>query len=120
VGEHGSDTSHLDRATAFTEMRWARVAAGDVLVAAGSFPAFVYIPLGPGLKVHPTGGYPSAELHPWVPLGLTGAVRRAPRNAEIVAEREVQVLMIPSEEYVSVWLRPLQPHQLAELLARQD
>ena len=120
VGEHGSDTSHLDRSTAFTEMRSARVAAGDVLVAAGSFPAFVYIPLGPGLTVHPTGGYPPAELHPWVPLGLTGAVRRAPRNGEIIAEREVEVLMIPSEEFVSVWLRPLQPHQLAELLARQD
>ncbi|MFN2319645.1 MAG: hypothetical protein ABR500_08180 [Dermatophilaceae bacterium] len=46
-------------------------------------------------------------------------MRRSPRNADIVAEGEVEVLMIPSEEFVSIWLRPLEPHQLAELLARQ-
>lgn len=119
VGEHGCDTSHLCPSAAFREMRSARVAAGEVLVAAGSFPAFVYIPLGPGLTVHLTGGYPSVELHAWVPLGLTGAVRRAPRNGEIVADREVEVLMIPSEEFVTVWLRPLRTDQLAELLARR-
>ena len=118
VGEHGSDTSHVERSVAFTEMRHARVTAGEVLVTAGSFPGFVYIPLGPGLTVHPVGGYAPAELHPWVPVGVTGAVRRAPRNGEIVADRDVEVLMIPSEEFVTVWLRPLEPHQLAQLLAR--
>lgn len=46
-------------------------------------------------------------------------MRRAPRNGEIVADRDVEVLMIPSEELVSVWLRPLEAHQLAEVLARR-
>lgn len=119
VGEHGTDTSHVDRSAAFAEMRWARVAAGEALVAEGSFPAFVYIPLGSGLTVHPVGGYPPAALHPWVPVGVTGAVRKAPRNGDIVAERDVEVAMIPSEEFVTVWLRPLRPHHLAERLARR-
>lgn len=119
VGEHGSDTSHVERSVAFTEMRYARVAPGEVLVAGASFPAFVYIPLGRGLTVHPMGGYPSAELHPWVPVGVTGAVRKAPRNGEIVADRDVEVLMIPSEEFVAAWLRPLESHQLMEMLARR-
>lgn len=118
VGEHGSDTTHVERSVAFSEMRSARIAAGEVLVAAGSFPAFVYIPLGTGLTVHPMHGYPSAEGHPWVPVGVTGAVRKAPRNGEIVAERDVEVLMIPSEEFVAAWLRPLESHQLRERLAR--
>lgn len=120
VSEHGSDTSHVERSVAFTEMRYARVAADEVLVVAGSFPAFVYIPVSPGLTVHPMGGYPPAELHPWVPVGVTGAVRRAPRNGGIVADRDVDVLMIPSEEFVRVWLRPLESHQLARLLTRED
>lgn len=119
VGEHGSDTSHVERSAAFTEMRYARVTTGEVLVTAGSFPAFVYIPVTPGLTVHPMGGYPPAELHPWVPVGVTGAVRRATRNGEIVADRDVEVLMIPSEEFVTEWLRPLEPHQLAQLLGRR-
>ncbi len=119
VGEHGTDTSHLERSAAFTEVRCAPVRAGEVLVAAGSPPAFVYIPLGPGLTVHPTGGYPPAPLHPWVPVGLTGAVRRASRNGEIVADRDVEVVMVPSEEFVAGWLRPLRARQLTELVTRR-
>ena len=44
--------------------------------------------------------------------------RRAPRNAEIVAEREVAVLMVPSEAYVGQWLRPLTPQQLRDRLSQ--
>lgn len=117
VAEHGSDTGHVDRSAAFTGVRHAQVAAGESLVTAGSFPAFVYIPMASGLTVHPVGGYPSAELHPWVPVGVTGAVRRCSRNARIVADRQVEVLMIPSETFVEEWLRPLTPEQLGELLA---
>ena len=119
LSEHGTDTSFVERSVAFDEMRRVRVAGGEALVTGGSFPAFVYIPRGPGLTVHPTGGYRSTELHPWVPVGLTGAVRKAPRNAEVVAEHDVDVLMIPSEEFVAAWLRPLEPHQLRERLARR-
>ena len=113
------ETSHVDPATAFTELRRVRVANGEVLVTSGSFAAFVYIPLGPGLTVHPVGGYPSAALHPWVPVGVTGAVRKAPRNGEIIADRYVEVLMIPSEEFVDRWLRPLKPAHLNERLKRR-
>lgn len=116
LAEHGSDTSGMDREHAFTEVRLATVRAGEVLVEQGSFPAFVYVPLTPGLVVRPLGGYATAELHPWVPLGATGAIRRASRNADILAEREVDVLMVPSELYVTSWLRPLEPHQLRERL----
>jgi hypothetical protein len=118
LAAHGTETSHVDRSAGFAEMRLARVAAGEVVVSVGSFPAFVYVPLGPGLTVHPVGGYPPAELHPWVPVGVTGAVRKAPRNGEIVADRDVRVLVIPSEEFVAVWLRPLEPQRLRERLGR--
>ena len=60
----------------------------------------------------PAGGYPPSLLHPWVAVGTTGAVRRAGRNAEIVAVEDVDVLMIPSASYVRSWWRPLTPAQL--------
>ena len=52
---------------------------------------------------------------PWVPVGTTGVIRRAERNSEIVAEREVDVIMIPGELYARAWLKPL---RVDELLAR--
>lgn len=116
MGETGSDTSGMDREEAFDEVRRATVDAGEVLVEQASFPAFVYVPLSPGLTVRPMGGYAADVLHPWVPVGATGAIRRASRNAEIVAERQVDVLMVPSELYVASWLRPLAPDQLRDRL----
>jgi hypothetical protein len=42
-------------------------------------------------------------------------IRRAERNSAIVAEREVDVIMIPGELYARTWLRPL---SVDELVAR--
>ena len=105
------------REDAFAEVRHATLAAGEVLVDEGTPPSFVYLPLARGLAVRPMGGYAEAELHPWVPVGATGAIRRAPRNATIIARRDVDVLMVPSDLYVTSWLRPLEPQQLRDRLA---
>lgn len=113
MAEHGVDTARLDRAAAFAEACRARIRPGEVLVARGSPPAFVYIPTGPGLMVRPHGGYAPSPLPPWVPVGTTGVIRRAERNSEIVAEREVDVIMIPGELYARAWLRPLGVDELA-------
>ena len=51
-----------------------------------------------------------------VPVGTTGVIRRAERNSEIVAEREVDVIMIPGELYARAWLRPLRVDELAARL----
>ena len=113
---HGMDVSGIDRIEAFTEVGRATVPSGEVLVEKDSPPAFVYVPLTEGLRVRPGGGYPPSELRPWVPVGTTGAVRRAGRNAEIVAEDDVDVLIIPSESYVRSWLRPFSPAELRRRL----
>ena len=116
VSARGAATDRLDRGSAFAEVRRATIRPGEVLFAAGSPPAFVYIPMGPGLVVHPGGGYSSSPLPPWVAVGTTGVIRRAERNADIVAEREVDVIMIPGERYAMTWLRPLRPSELRERL----
>ena len=88
LAEHGADTSALDRVAAFAEVCRATIRPGEVLVAQGSPPAFVYVPTAPGLVVRPDGGYAPSPLPPWVPVGTTGVIRRAERNSEIVAERD--------------------------------
>jgi hypothetical protein len=119
LGARGVETSGLDLATAFAEVRRATIRPGEVLVANGSPPAFVYVPTGPGLLVRPGGGYAPSPLPAWVPVGTTGVIRRAERNSEIIAEREVDVIMIPGARYASSWLRPLDPEELRSRLAQR-
>ena len=116
LAEHGVETTGLDRATAFAEACRATIQPGEILVAPGSPPSFVYIPTGPGLVVRPAGGYAPMPLPPWVPVGTTGAIRRAERNSEIVAELVVDVIMIPAELYARAWLRPIPVDELATRL----
>jgi hypothetical protein len=108
----GVDTSSLERAVAFSEVRRAVIQPGEMLVRRGSPPAFVYVPMAAGLEVRPDGGYAPSPLHPWIPVGTTGVIRRAGRNAAIVAELEVAVIMIPADLYQEVWLRPLSVDEL--------
>jgi hypothetical protein len=118
MAEHGVETADIDRSAAFAEACRATIRPGEVLVARGSPPSFVYVPTDLGLVVRPDGGYAPSPLPPWVPVGTTGVIRRAERNSEIVAEREVDVIMIPGELYARAWLRPLRMDELAERLRR--
>ena len=76
----------------------------------------MYVPTGPGLVVRPEGGYAPSPLHPWIPVGTTGVIRRAERNGAIVAEAEVVVIIIPAERYERAWLRPLGVDELVRRL----
>ncbi len=116
LAAHGVVTAGIDRLAAFSEVGRVTVAAGEVLVAPGTPPSFVYVPTGPGLLVRPDGGYAPSPLPPWVPVGTTGVIRHAERNSEIVAEREVVVVVIPGERYARSWLRPLRVDELATQL----
>ncbi|HET7828577.1 MAG TPA: hypothetical protein VFL03_03375 [Candidatus Limnocylindrales bacterium] len=117
MGERGADVSGLDRTEALLEVGRVTVGPGEVLVRRGSAPAFVYVPMGEGLVVRPVGGYAPAPLPAWVPVGTTGVIRRAERNSDITAERDVEVVVIPGERYARTWLRPLRPEGLAARVA---
>ncbi len=118
VAEHGVETTGLNRSEAFAEACRATIQPGEVVVAPGSAPAFVYIPTDLGLMVRPHGGYAPSPLPPWVPVGTTGVIRRAERNSEIVAERTVDVFMIPGELYARAWLRPMTAGELGARVRR--
>jgi hypothetical protein len=120
MAAHGANLAGIDRQAALAEVCLATVDPGEVLVALGSPPAFVYVPTTDGLIVIPSGGYERQPLRPWVPVGTTGVVRRAERNADIVAEKRVEVFMIPGALYTSAWFRPYEPDELATVLSRRS
>jgi hypothetical protein len=114
-GGHNMAAVELD--TAFDEVRLIRLRAGETLVEAGAAARFVYIPLGAGLIVVPLGGYPPFAAPAWLPVGSTGVIRGAQRNASIYATCDLTLLVIPQIVYLNAWHRP---YQRAELVARLE
>lgn len=101
----------------FRDVRLIDLPANETLVEAGSPAAFVYIPLGDGLKVIPLGGYQAFCVNAWMPLGNTGIIRGAYRNATVVADQDVQLVMIPKETYFKYWYRPYSPEEFRQLFS---
>jgi hypothetical protein len=116
LGACGLKEAAIDPDTAFEDVRRVRLDDGEVLVEAGSPPSFVYVALGPGLRVKPLGGYEDADVAAWLPIGITGVVRQAERNSTVVAGAPVEVLMIPGELFHREWFRPYEQHEIADLL----
>jgi hypothetical protein len=114
-GGHNMAAVELD--AAFEQVRLIHLQAGERLVEAGAAARFVYIPLGQGLMVVPLGGYPPFAAPAWLPLGSTGVIRGAQRNASIYATRDLALLVIPQAVYLKAWHRP---YQRAELVARLE
>jgi hypothetical protein len=114
---HGMKIAAIDRGKAFEDVRRVHIDAGETLLEAGSWPAFVYIALKSGLRVQKLGGYGELVASPWIPIGVTGVVRRAERNSTVVATEPGDVLMIPGELFVREWFRPYEQGEIATVLA---
>ena len=112
LARHGLNLDTIDRRAALRDVRRSRLRAGEVVLSPRTAASVVVIPLEPGARVEPVGGYRAEQLHPWLPIGVTGVVRGAERNAAVIAEREVDVLAIPAERYLADWFRPYTPDQL--------
>jgi hypothetical protein len=117
LGARGLRVAAIDRRDAFEDVRRVHVEDGEVLVAAGSPSAFVYIPVGCRLRIEQLGGYRDIEVPPWIPIGVTGVVRRAERNSTVVASEAGEALMIPGELFAREWFRPFGQGELADALA---
>jgi hypothetical protein len=116
LGAHGLRVGAVDAVAAFEDVRVAQLEAGEVLAEAGSPSAFVYAATEPGLVVRPLGGYATQPVGAWMPVGVTGVIRRAGRNSDIVAEQSIEVVLIPGELYAREWFRPYEPHEIAGVL----
>ncbi len=109
----------IDIDHAFEHVREARLEAGEVLIEAGTPSGFVYLPLGEGLQITPLGGYQSISVQGWFPVGSTGVIRGAVRNAQVIAQTKLDVLIIPREVYLRHWYWPYTFQEVRDLL-KQD
>lgn len=103
VAASGHKIGDMDPDKAFEGVREIEIKAGHVLIEAGSPPGFVYIAQSDGLSGVPLGGYHPFPVYPWTPLGSTGVIRGATRNATISALKPLRLLMIPKEVYLKHW-----------------
>jgi len=120
IGESGQLVAEINVKQAFEHVRVANVASGQQLIEAGAPAGFVYIPLQPGLKVIPLGGYLSFSVKPWMPLGITGVIRGGVRNAAVVATEELQLLMIPKSVYFREWHRTYSREEFVRFMRIQN
>ena len=98
--------STVDWDAALKDIRVVKLSAGEMLIQSGSPSGFVYIPLNNGLKVFPLGGYESTPAPMGVPIGNTGVIRGSVRNANVFAEKNLELLIIPKETYLNYWYTP--------------
>lgn len=113
VEASGHRIDHIDLTEGFQHVRLISLRSGETLLEADTPSSFVYVPLSAGLMIIPLGGYQPFAVQAWMPLGVTGVVRGAARNASIVAEQDVELLAIPKEVFVKHWYRP---YSLSELI----
>ena len=105
VARFGHQTDGIDPHKFLNDVRQITLGPGDTLIEAGGQAGFVYIPEGDGLRILPLGGYEGFAILPWIPVGVTGVIRGAVRNANVVAERKLTVLAIPKGIYLKYWHR---------------
>ena len=116
ISAAGLKLASFDVVEGFRHVKQADLQAGEKLIEAGAPASFVYVPLGDGLRIIPLGGYQSFSVAAWMPLGTTGVIRGDIRNADIVAEQPVAVLIIPKEVYLRYWYAPYTPLELMRLV----
>ena len=117
MAQAGCKVTTIDLDEAFRHVRLARLSPNEVLMLAGDPASMVYVPLSDGLRVLPLGGYAPFAVQAWMPLGNTGVIRGAARNGTVIAEREVDTLMIPRDIYLRHWHATYTEAELRERLA---
>jgi hypothetical protein len=120
MNQSGQKLTNFDTLEGFRHVRLTELRDGDRLIEAGAPSAFVYVPLGDGLKIIPIGGYQSFSVAAWMPLGTTGVIRGDIRNADIIAEQPVALLMIPKEIYLRYWYVPYSPLELKNIFTDEE
>jgi hypothetical protein len=110
----------MDPLAAFAHVRLTHVTEGETLIESDAPSAFVYIPLSPGLEIIPLGGYRRFQVQSWMPLGTTGVIRGEKRNATVVAQQPVTLLMIPGNAYLRHWHRTHSPDSLLRFLKSEQ
>ena len=114
---HGMRVVGIDRQRAFEDVRRVGVRRGRT-ARRGRIAARVRLRrCRVRLRIEQLGGYQDIAVPPWIPIGVTGVVRRAERNGTVVTTEPGEALMIPGELFAREWFRPYEQGELGNLLA---
>ena len=116
MAQQGKKMRKFDAQAAFADVRLIALREGEVLLEIGSPPGFVYVPMGEGLVSLPQGGYQPQNAPAWIPLGNTRVIRGDVQEAQVIAEKGVQLIMIPRAVYLKHWHETYKVEELAEAL----
>ncbi len=103
VALSGHKLENITLEKAFTDVKLVHLETGETLIEVNTPASFVYIPLHDGLTGYPLGGYQPFPSRAFIPLGTTGVIRGDLRNATVVAENALDVIIIPREIYMAHW-----------------
>ncbi len=123
IAKSGQKINHIHGIhgeSAFQEIKIITIQAGEVLIERGSSASFVYMPLSHGLKVFPDGGYATTAAPPWIWIGDTAAIKGSVRNAQVIAEHDTSLLMIPKQVYLQDWYNPYTLSEFVQLFDTGD
>lgn len=88
---------------AFKNVKIIELKPGDKLITEGDSSVFVYIPFNEGISVSFKGNNTPFFPKPWIPIGHIGVLQNDKRTANIIAEKQVTLLMIPGDTYLQYW-----------------
>lgn len=120
IAKSGQKVDQMEVSQAFREVKLITVNAGEVLIEQNSPASFVYIPMSAGLKAFPLGGYQAAPIQAWIQIGNTAAIKGSVRNARVVAEHTIDLLMIPKQIYLQSWYNPYTPQEFVQLFDKSN
>lgn len=120
ISRSSQKVNEMDLVEGFKHVMLAHLEAGMKLVEAGAASCFVYLPLGEGLTMIPLGGYPSFSVAAWLPVENMAAIRAAMCNADVVADKALDLLVIPKAVYLRHWYVPFSAEELKSLLVHHN
>ena len=113
----GSKSNRHLSAKAFKQVKIIHLNPQDILFSENEESLFIFIAMNEGLRGFSKRN-PSLAFHPkpWTPIGHIGAIQNAPRLASIVADAEVELLMIPETVYLEFWRIEYNDSELSALI----
>ena len=96
---HGLTSTAIDRQAALRDVLRVRLRPGEVVLSPGTAASVVRDPARAGHPRRADRRLPTRAAPPVAPVGVTGVVRGAERNAAVIADADVDVLAIPAERY---------------------
>lgn len=119
IAATGHKTDLIPIEYAFAQVKTCQIKKEEVLFSMNDFAGLVYMPCGPGLMGIAGGGYGRFEIPPWMPIGTTGVIRGDIRNATVVANEDMEVIIIPKEVYLKYWHTTYNAEEFKQIIEKR-